>query len=61
MNDGPDYTLTESSSTCDSSRSGSMQIWRTKFDGTAAEQITDDDAVNSSPHVSPDGASPSHF
>ena len=55
LNDGPDYTPDGKLIYFDSSRSGSMQIWRMKSDGTAAEQITDDDHVNSSPHVSPDG------
>ena len=57
VNDGPDYTPDGKLIYFDSSRSGSMQIWRMKSDGTAAEQITDDDNLNSSPHVSPDGKS----
>jgi Tol biopolymer transport system component len=36
---------------------GSMQIWRMHPDGTAPEQITNDDYVNWTPHISPDGKS----
>lgn len=32
-----------------------MQIWRMKPDGSAQEQITDDEFNNWFPHVSPDG------
>ena len=46
---------TASSSISIPSRSGTTQIWRMKPDGSAAEQLTDDDHLNSSPHVSPDG------
>lgn len=38
-----------------SSKSGSMQIWRMKPDGSAAEQITFDQYNNWFPHISPDG------
>jgi catechol 2,3-dioxygenase-like lactoylglutathione lyase family enzyme len=55
INDGPDYTPDGKLIYFDSSRSGTTQIWRMKPDGSAAEQVTDDGAVNSSPHVSPDG------
>jgi hypothetical protein len=34
-----------------------INIWRMRTDGSAAEQITDDDCRNSSPHPSPDGKS----
>jgi catechol 2,3-dioxygenase-like lactoylglutathione lyase family enzyme len=57
VNDGPDYTPDGKLIYFDSARSGSTQIWRMKPDGTAAEQITDDDHLNSSPHVSRDGKS----
>jgi dipeptidyl aminopeptidase/acylaminoacyl peptidase len=57
VNDGPDYTPDGKLIYFDSSRSGSTQIWRMKSDGTAAEQVTDDGYLNSSPHVSPDGKS----
>jgi TolB protein len=57
VNDGPDYSPDGKYIYFDSSRSGTLQIWRMRPDGSAAEQITDDDDVNSSPHVSPDGKS----
>ena len=39
-----------------SDRTGSMQIWRVRPDGSAAEQITDDaELMSRTPHVSPDG------
>jgi TolB protein len=55
VNDGPDYCPDGKFIYFDSSRSGTTQIWRMKPDGSAAEQITDDDNINSSPHVSRDG------
>jgi TolB protein len=55
LNDGPDYSPDGQFIYFDSSRSGSTQIWRMKPDGSAAEQLTDDEQVNSSPHVSRDG------
>jgi catechol 2,3-dioxygenase-like lactoylglutathione lyase family enzyme len=55
LNDGPDYTPDGKFIYFDSSRSGKLQIWRMKLDGSAAEQITDDNGINHSPHVSPDG------
>ena len=57
LNDGPDYTPDGKFIYFDSSRSGQLQIWRMKPDGSAAEQITDEDGINHSPHVSPDGKS----
>ena len=38
-----------------SDRSGRSQIWRTLADGTAPEQVTDDEWNNFFPHLSPDG------
>jgi len=38
-----------------SDRAGSMQIWRTRSDGSGPEQITSDDFQSCFPHVSPDG------
>jgi TolB protein len=55
LNDGPDYSPDGKFIYFDSTRSGSSQIWRMQPDGSAAEQITDDDHVNTSPHVSRDG------
>jgi TolB protein len=55
VSDGPDYSPDGKFIYFDSSRSGSTQIWRMKPDGSAAEQLTDDEHINSSPHVSRDG------
>ena len=55
LNDGPVYTPDGQFIYFDSSRSGSTQIWRMRPDGSEAEQMTDDDRLNSSPHISPDG------
>lgn len=38
-----------------SRQSGSWQIWRSKLDGSGAEQITNDGAENVAPKLSPDG------
>ncbi|HEV2268634.1 MAG TPA: hypothetical protein VGR92_04175 [Steroidobacteraceae bacterium] len=55
VNDGPAYSPDNQFIYFDSARSGTTQIWRMRTDGSDAEQITDDDSLNSSPHVSPDG------
>jgi Tol biopolymer transport system component len=34
-----------------------MQVWRMRPDGSAQEQVTDDDSNNWFPHPSPDGRS----
>lgn len=57
INDGPDFSPDGKFIYFDSSRSGTTQIWRMHPDGSVAEQITDDNHENSSPHVSPDGKS----
>lgn len=57
INDGPDFSPDGKFIYFDSSRSGTTQVWRMHPDGSAAEQITDDEHENSSPHVSPDGRS----
>jgi Tol biopolymer transport system component len=56
VNDGPVYSPDGQYIYFDSSRSGSLQIWRMRTDGSEAEQMTDDDFLNSSPHISPDGS-----
>jgi TolB protein len=38
-----------------SDRTGVMQIWRMRADGSGQEQVTGDDYANWFPHVSPDG------
>jgi Tol biopolymer transport system component len=53
--DGPDYAPDGGGLWFNSSRSGSMQIWRIPPDGTGAEQITDADRDAWFPHPSPDG------
>ena len=55
LNDGPDYSPDGKFIYFDSTRSGSLQIWRMQVDGSDAVQITDDAGINHSPHVSPDG------
>jgi Tol biopolymer transport system component/catechol 2,3-dioxygenase-like lactoylglutathione lyase family enzyme len=55
LNDGPDFSPDGKFIYFDSSRSGTTQIWRMKPDGSDAEQVTDDEYINSSPHVAPDG------
>jgi TolB protein len=40
-----------------SDRGGPMQIWRMQPDGSHPQQVTSDDLVNWTPHVSPDGRS----
>jgi TolB protein len=56
VNDGPVYSPDGQYIYFDSSRSGTTQIWRMRADGSEAEQMTDDDLLNSSPHISPDGS-----
>ena len=56
VNDGPAYSPDGQYIYFDSARSGTTQIWRMRADGTEAEQMTDDDRLNSSPHISPDGS-----
>jgi len=38
-----------------SDRSGTMQIWRMRPDGSGQEQVTSDEYNNWFPHISPDG------
>ena len=52
------FTETQNSHThFNSVRSGRMQIWRMKADGSDQEQMTDDEYNNWFPHISPDGQS----
>lgn len=55
LNDGPEYTPDGQHIYFNSSRSGTMQLWRMKPDGQDQEQVTSDDFNNWFPHVSPDG------
>jgi Tol biopolymer transport system component len=54
--DGPDYTPDGAWIWFNGECDGHVNLWRIRPDGTALEQMTDDDAVNWFPHPSPDGA-----
>lgn len=53
-NDGPDFGP-DGSIYFNSDRSGMMQIWRMKSDGSQAERLTGDDAEDWFPHVASNG------
>ena len=53
--DGPEYSPDGQYIYFNSDRSGTMQIWRMKPDGSDQEQITNDEADNWFPHISPNG------
>ncbi len=55
ISDDPDYSADGSYIYFNSDRSGSMEIWRMKADGSQPEQITADGMNNWTPHPSPDG------
>lgn len=58
LDDGPEYAPCGNYIWFNSVRSGLMQIWRMKNDGTEQTQMTFDNSRNSwFPHVSPDGES----
>lgn len=54
-NDGPEYSPAGKHIWFNSTRSGLMQVWRMKCDGSGLTQMTDSDANNWFGHVSPDG------
>jgi dipeptidyl aminopeptidase/acylaminoacyl peptidase len=54
INDGPDFGP-DGSIYFSSDRSGSMQVWRMKADGSQAEQMTKDAGNDWFPHVAPNG------
>jgi len=55
-NDGPEFSPDGKFIYFSSDRSGSMQIWRMRIDGSQPEQVTPDDEWDKAfPHVSPDG------
>ncbi len=56
LDDGPEYTPDGQYIYFNSVRTGTMQIWRMRPDGSEPEQITFDEYNNWFPHVSPDGA-----
>jgi len=53
--DGPDYSPDGRWIWFNSSRGGTMQLWRASPDGGLIEQMTDDDRVNWFPHPAPEG------
>ncbi len=55
LDDGPEYSPDGRFIYFNSARSGTMQLWRMKADGSEPEQITSDEWNNWFPHVSPDG------
>ena len=55
LDDGPEYSPDGKYIYFNSVRSGLMQLWRMKPDGSNPEQLTNDDYNNWFPHVSPDG------
>ena len=55
LDDGPEYTPDGTYIYFNSSRTGTMQIWRMRPDGSDQEQITNDGFNNWFPHISPDG------
>jgi Tol biopolymer transport system component len=55
LDDGPDYSPDGKYIYFNSERTGLMQIWRMKPDGSDQEQVTSDDYNNWFAHPSPDG------
>ena len=53
--DGPDYTPDGNWIWFNGERSGSVQLWRIRRDGSDLQQMTSDERVNWFPHPSPDG------
>lgn len=57
LDDGSEYTPDGRWIYFNSTRTGRMQIWRMRPDGSGLEQLTFDDTNNWFPHVTPDGKS----
>ncbi|MSU60856.1 MAG: biopolymer transporter TolR [Pedosphaera sp.] len=55
LDDGPEFTPDGKFIYFNSTRSGTMQLWRMKPDGEEPGQITKDEFNNWFPHISPDG------
>ena len=55
LSDGPEFSPDGQWIYFNSTRTGLMQLWRMKPDGSAQEQLTNDDFNNWFPHISPDG------
>jgi TolB protein len=57
LDDGPEYSPDGATIYFNSERTGQMQIWRMKPDGSDQEQVIADDSNDWFPHISPDGQS----
>jgi len=57
LDDGPEYSPDGAHIYFNSERTGHMQIWRMKPDGSDQEQVISDDSNDWFPHISPDGQS----
>jgi Tol biopolymer transport system component len=57
LDDGPEYSPDGAYIYFNSERTGQMQIWRMKPDGSDQEQVTHDESNDWFPHLSPDGQS----
>ncbi len=55
LDDGPEYSPDGQYIYFNSARTGTMQIWRMRPDGSEQEQLTFDDLNDWFPHISPDG------
>jgi TolB protein len=55
LDDGPEYSPDGKYIYFNSERTGHMQIWRMRADGSEQEQVFSDDWNNWFPHISPDG------
>jgi TolB protein len=55
LDDGPEYTPDGKYIYFNSVRTGTMQIWRMRADGSHPEQVTFDEYNDWFPHISPDG------
>jgi TolB protein len=55
LDDGPEYTPDGKYIYFNSVRTGTMQIWRMRPDGSKPEQVTFDEYNDWFPHISPDG------
>ena len=55
LSDGPEFSPDGQFIYFNSTRTGLMQLWQMKPDGSAQEQLTNDEFNNWFPHLSPDG------
>lgn len=55
LSDGPEFSPDGKHIYFNSTRTGRMQLWRMRPDGTEQEQVTNDASNNWFPHLSPDG------